>query len=78
MKGKTGFFKTLRGGLFFNNVVYEFGVFSVDLLLTLLGYSYSGRVMCAHSIGQDYLRPKQRPGHQPAGADKDHHRRPDV
>ena len=35
MKGKTGFFKTLRGGLFFKYFLSFFLVFSVPLLLTL-------------------------------------------
>ena len=59
MKGKTGFFKTLRGGLFFKYFLSYFLVFSVPLLLTLFVYSSSARII---------LRPKQRPGHQPAGA----------
>ena len=52
-KGKTGFFKTLRGGLFFKYFLSYFLVFSVPLLLTLFVYSSSA---------------KQRLGHQPAGA----------
>ena len=44
MKGKTGFFKTLRGGLFFKYFLSYFLVFSVPLLLTLFVYSSSARI----------------------------------
>lgn len=52
MKGKTGFFKTLRGGLFFKYFLSYFLVFSVPLLLTLFVYSSSARIISAQSSGQ--------------------------
>lgn len=52
MKGKTGFFKTLRGGLFFKYFLSYFLVFSVPLLLTLFMYSSSARIISAQSSGQ--------------------------
>lgn len=52
MKGKTGFFKTLRGGLFFKYFLSYFLVFSVPLLLTLFVYSSSARTISAQSSGQ--------------------------
>lgn len=51
-KGKTGFFKTLRGGLFFKYFLSYFLVFSVPLLLTLFVYSSSARIISAQSSGQ--------------------------
>ena len=51
MKGKTGFFKTLRGGLFFKYFLSYFLVFSVPLLLTLFVYSSSARIISAKSSG---------------------------
>ena len=58
-KGKTGFFKTLRGGLIFKYFLSYFLVFSVPLLLTLFVYSSSAKIISTQ---------KQRPSHQPAGA----------
>lgn len=52
MKGKTGFFKTLRGGLIFKYFLSYFLVFSVPLLLTLFVYSSSARIISAQSSGQ--------------------------
>lgn len=52
MKGKTGFFKTLRGGLFFKYFLSYFLVFSVPLLLTLFMYSSSARIISAQSSSQ--------------------------
>lgn len=52
MKGKTGFFKTLRGGLFFKYFLSYFLVFSVPLLLTLFVYSSSARIISAQSSSQ--------------------------
>lgn len=51
MKGKTGFFKTLRGGLIFKYFLSYFLVFSVPLLLTLFVYSSSARIISAQSSG---------------------------
>ena len=51
-KGKTGFFKTLRGGLIFKYFLSYFLVFSVPLLLTLFVYSSSAKIISTQSSGQ--------------------------